>query len=215
MHRCPDDETLAGWFEGRLSVGQSDRLQREVADCPACARRVLEVEVAFEPDEATIARVVVPSAVTRRALDLWPTEPTKATGLAAVERMLRIAVRWVAGALEPLADELGPLEPLAVAVRGAGGPAEELRYELDMEGVRLTIDLEVEDADHLAVAVRLDPPGQGATLRLVSGGDTTALASLGATGATLRRVRAARYDLVIEAPGAPTRQLVLELVPAA
>lgn len=208
-HRCPDEETLAAWFDGLLSPAAQDALCADLLACPDCARLVaaLGLVLEAEPPAAFAAAGPVPASVTRRALDLWPAEPS------AVERGLRLAVRWVQDRLSPLADALAPLPLAAGAVRGAAaavGPQEELHYQVQVGELALAIDLEVDGPDQVALNIRpLAPPPAGLLLRLTADGETRAMSSLTADGAVLTALPAGDYELCLEQRGQALGQLAL------
>lgn len=210
-HRCPDEETLAAYFDGLLPPQEEAALHAELRACPDCARLVATLGLVIDAEEPEAwQRARVPEAVTRRALDLWPAEPGPAA------RAVRLAVRWIGEQLQPLADALAPLPDAAVALRGgtAGAAAahDELRYEVDVGDLPLSIDLEVEGPGQLALTVRpRAAPPPGALLRLTRDGETRALSSLTPDGSTLPALPAGTYTLQIEAAGRALGELTLDL----
>ncbi|MEZ4471217.1 MAG: hypothetical protein R3F60_10530 [bacterium] len=208
-HRCPDEETLAAWFDGLLSPAAQDALCAELLGCPSCARLAAALGLVIEADTpaAFAAAPAVPAAVTRRALDLWPAEPAPAA------RALRLAVRWIQDRLSPLADALAPLPVAAGAMRGAAsGPQDELHYQVRVGDLDLEIELGVDGPAHVALGVRpSSPPPAGLLLRLTAGGETCAMSSLTADGAVLDALPAGDYELCLERAGEALGQLSLSL----
>ena len=154
MHRCPDEETLAAYFDGLLPPIEEAALHRELVACPDCARLVAALGVVIEDERPDAWRAMqVPAALTRRAQNLWPSEPIGQR----VDRGLRLAARWIGEALQPLADALAPLPSPALAVRGAAQGAmahDELRYELTVGDLPVAIDLEVDGPAQVSLTVR-------------------------------------------------------------
>ena len=150
-HRCPDEELLAAWFDGLLPPAEAIALQRDLISCADCTRLVAALGLVIETDTeaAWAAAPAVPASMTRRALDLWPTDPDP------LIRSLRLAVRWLGDALAPLKDALQPLPAPAMALRGAAAEGvEELRYQVTIGDVPVEIDLEVDGPDQIALSIR-------------------------------------------------------------
>ncbi len=210
-HRCPDEETLAAYFDGLMPPGEEAALHRELVACPDCARLVAALGVVIEAEAPGAADTwAVPAALTRRAQALWPSEPL----VERVQRGLRLAARWVDDALQPLADALAPPQLATVAVRGAARPAahDELRYELTVGDLPVAIDLEVDGPSQIALTVRpLHAPPPGLMLRVSAAGQTRALSSLTADGATVPALPAGDYELAIERPDGPLGHVTLAL----
>ncbi len=193
-HVCPDEETLAAYFDGLLPPEAEAALHRELASCPDCARlaSALGLVLEAEPPDAW-ERASVPAAVTRAAIDLWPAEPGP------VHKALRLAARWLDDQFQPLADALAPTALAGVAVRGPSAPAPELHYELTLGDLPLDIDLEPDGPNHFALTVRPQtPPPPSLLLRLTTAGETRALCTLDASGTTLPALPPGDYDLTLE-----------------
>lgn len=194
-HRCPDEETLAAYFDGLLPPADEAALLHEMRTCPDCLELIAALGMVIDAEEPDAWRhVEVPAALTARAKALWPAPQ----GL--VERGLRIAARWIGETLQPLADALAPAPAAALAVRGAAEtPREELRYQITLGDLPLQIDLEVDGPDEFAVTVRpIQPPPAGLLLRVRADGETRALSSLGGDGATVDALPTGRYELSVE-----------------
>lgn len=212
QHECPDEETLAAFFDGLLPPGEADALHAQLVECPHCARLVAALGLVLETDtEAAWAMASVPAAVTRRALDLWPADPDP------LIRSLTLAVRWLGDALAPLRDGLQPLTQPALAVRGGAESAErfeELRYQVTIGDVPLEIDIEVDGPEQVALSIRpLNAPPSGVLVRLETDGETRALSSLTASGASLPALPIGDYRISLEQAGQALGELSLALSP--
>lgn len=211
-HRCPDEETLAAWFDGLLPAADEAALLRELRGCPDCLSLVAALGMVVDAEVPDAwQQMSVPAEVTARAKALWPVEPGPIT------KGLRIAARWIGEALQPLADAMAPMPMAAVAVRGAAAedlPREELRYQVNFGDLPVEIDLEVDGPDEVAVTVRpIHPPPAGLVLRLSAAGETRALSSLGQDGATVDALPLGQYELVVEQAEQPLGRLQLDLEP--
>ncbi len=208
-HRCPDEETLAAYFDGLLPAEAEAALHAEMRACPDCVELVgaLGLVLRDEGPDAFARAPAVPDAVTRRALDLWPVDADPLN-------VLRIAVRWLGERLQPLADALQPLPGAAVTVRGAAGAPDDLRYQVTLGDLPLEVDLEADGPQRLSLTVRpLRPPPAGALLRLSAGGETRALSSLGPDGTTLPALAPGQYRLTVEHRAQALGHLQLALTP--
>jgi hypothetical protein len=210
-HQCPDEETLAAYFDGLLPPADEAALHAEMLRCPDCLELVgaLGLVLRAEAPDAFARAPAVPEAVTRRALDLWPAEPDSS-----LDRALRIAVRWLGERLQPLTDALQPAAAPALAMRGAAQPAErdDLRYQITLGDLPLEIGLESDGPQRLALTVRpLRAPAAGTLLRLTTAGETRALSSLTADGATVPALAPGQYRLTVEHRNHPLGHLQLSL----
>lgn len=211
-HRCPDEETFAAYFDGLLSPLETSHLHTEIGQCSDCQRLVgaLGLVLAAEPVDAFESAPPVPSALTDRALELWPTN--------LMDRALRVAIRWIGDKLLPCAGALQPLEAAAVTVRGSASPgvgpqpADELRYQLTIGELPVEIDLETDGPTEIALHIRpLAPPPTGLLVRLTADGQTRAISTLGLSGTTLSSIPADQYQLTIEHRSQPLGHLHLAL----
>lgn len=208
-HLCPDEETLAAYFDGLLPQPEEAALHRELVSCPDCARLVAALGLVIE-SEAPDAwhHASVPTAVTQSAVDLWPTEASF------VDHTLTLAARWIHAQLAPLAGALAPLQMATAATRGAATATEELRYHVTLADLPFEIDLEVDGPEQVALTVRpLQPPPAGLLLRLTTGGETRALSTLDASGTTVSALPTGEYDLTIERADEALANLTLSLHP--
>lgn len=206
-HRCPDEETLAAWFDGLLPPADEQVFLRGLRTCDDCLELVAALGLVVDAEQpGAWQSAAVPPEVTARAKTLWPAADPIARGL-------RIAVRWIGDALRPLADALAPMPPLATAVRGAAdAPREELRYQVTLGDLPVEIDLEIDGEEEVALTVRpIHPPPAGILLRLTAEGETRALSSLGGEGATVDALPLGRYELSIEQADRPLGTLSLDL----
>lgn len=204
-HRCPDEETLAAYFDGLLSPDDELALHAEMLACPDCLELIgaLGLVLRDEDPDAWTTAPPVPAAVTERAVALWPDASAGALDPGRrPDGIVRIAIRWLGDRLEPLVDALAPLPAPAVSVRGAAdsaGAREDLRYQVTLGDLPLEVDLETEGPQRLALTVRpLRPPPAGALLRLATAGETRALSSLTPDGTTLAALAPGSYDLILE-----------------
>lgn len=206
-HRCADDETLAAYFDGLLSPADEADLMREMRTCPDCLEVVSALGLVIADDTPDAWKSVqVPAEVTARAKALWPAESV-------IDKAVRIAVRWIGEALEPLADALAPMPAAAVAVRGAAARRDDLRYHVTLGDLPVEVDLEVDGIDAVAVTVRpIHPPPAGTILRLTADGETRALSSLDGEGATVDALPLGRYRLSIEHGADPVGAIDLDLL---
>lgn len=207
-HRCPDEETLAAFFDGLLPPAAEARFLRGLRTCEDCLELVAALGIVVDADDGLAWRdEVVPADITARARALWPADDPIARGL-------RIAVKWIGDALRPLSDALTPLPPVAAAVRGAGRDTrEELRYQVTLGDLPMEIDLEIDGPDELALTIRpIHPPPAGILLRLTADGETRALSSLDDRGATVDALPVGHYELSIEQADRPLGSLRLDLM---
>lgn len=212
MTRDIDDELLAAYFDGLLDEEAERALHARMLDDPELAHEVAALAAVIGADTAFEAAAAPARAVTQRARDLWPVESS------AVERTLRVAVRWIGEALQPLADALAPEPALATAMRGTAAevlpdePVEELRYHLSLGEVPLELDLEVEGPARLALSVRpVHAPPPGLLLRLTLAGETRALSSLDDAGTIISALTPGCYRLALERHDAAVGHLDLAI----
>jgi len=211
-HRCPDEETLAAYFDCLLAPEEEAALHAELLECPDCANLVGALGMVLRTEEPDAWRhaLAPPTAVTQRAMDLWPDEPST------VVDALRIAARWLGDQLAPLADALQPMPVAAATVRGAAatseGPQDELRYQVTLGDVPLEVDLEVDSPKRLALTVRpLHPPPAGTMLRLTAAGETRAMSTLTLEGTTLPALPVGDYELTLELADRPLGRFKITL----
>ncbi len=207
-HRCPDEETLAAYFDGLMPAEDEAILQAEMIQCPDCTRLVAALGLVIEAEEPDAWRSAsVPAAITQAAMDLWPAEPNPVT------EGLRVAARWLGEALQPLADALAPMQLAGGLVRGAAAIAEEeLRYTVNVGDIPLQLDLEVDGPRQIALSVRpLEAPPPGLLLRVLAGAETRALSTLTAEGTTVAALPVGTYTLSLEKGGDPLGTLELSL----
>lgn len=206
-HRCPDDETLAAYFDGLLPPDAEAALHAELLRCPDCLELVGALGVVLRAEAPDAFAAAVDDPLTRRAIDLWPAERGPS-------RALRLAVRWLGERLEPLADALQPLPAPTVAVRGVAPAGEDLRYQVTLGDLPLEVDLEADGPQRLSLTVRpLRPPPTGTLLRLSSEGETRALSTLTPDGTTLPALAPGQYRLTVEHRDHALGHLQLALTP--
>ncbi len=194
MHHCPDEETLAAYFDGLLPPSEENQLLASLRECPDCIDTVAALGFVIGGETDAWKTTSVPAAVTARAKALWPVTADP------VSRAMRLAVKWIGDALSPLADAIQPMGMPAVAMRGAAALAlDELQYEVDMGNSAFTISVEVDGPTEVAVSVRaVDPPPPGLMLRLRCQGETRAMSSLGSAGTTISALPVGTYEMTVE-----------------
>jgi hypothetical protein len=141
-------------------------------------------------------------------MDLWPADPDP------LIRSMTVALKWLGGALAPLRDALQPMPQMAMAVRGGteAEAFEELRYQVTIGDVPLEIDVEVDGPAQVALNIRpVSAPPSGLLVRLQTEGETRALSSLTASGATLPALPVGDYRISLEQAGQPLGELALAL----
>lgn len=214
-HRCPDEETLAAYFDGLLAPEAAEHLHAGMATCAECAAFAAALGVVlqsergahFETDAAPL-----PDAWIERAQGLWPDERR-----VAVSSVGRIAVKLLGGlqryVLEPMADALQPAPGAALAFRGDAAGSRALRYPLTLGDLPLEVELSNDEEDFVEVRVRpLRPASDGLLLRLVEHEETVALGTLPTAGTLLAAVPPGQYRLVLERSGAQVDALDLEVL---
>ena len=137
VHLCLDDEVLAAYFDGLLSAEQEQALHREALSCASCQESLAALALIVRDTDTVPEAFQVASSVTERAVALFGhTEPSKS--------LMRLAVRWLEGALAPVADALQPLDAVAVPTRGAAAESlerfEDLRFHVTVGEIPLEID---------------------------------------------------------------------------
>jgi anti-sigma factor RsiW len=206
-HRCPDEESLAAYFDGLLTPPEERRFLAGLRGCSDCIEMVAALGFVIEAESDAYRTMTVPAGVTARAKALWP------AAVDPVTRAMRLAVRWIGDALSPLADALQPVGLPAVAMRGAAAVAlDELFYEVSLGDTAYTISVEVDGPAEVAVSVRsVQAPPPGLMLRLRCDGETRAMSSLGATGTTISALPVGIYEMTLEQADRAVGQLELVL----
>ena len=206
-HLCSDEEALAAWFDGLLTPSEEEAFKRSLLECAACCELVATLGLIIE-DEASGALKArpIPAAVTNRAIGLWPKAPS------AIQRGLRLAVRWIEGQLAPLADAMQPMQAAGVMVRGGETLDDLLRYETQVGPYSLEIGLEVDGPQQVSLTVRpLSDPPSGLLLRLSQGGEMRAMSTLSTDGATVSALNLGAYELILESGHDEIGRMTLEL----
>ncbi len=102
----------------------------------------------------------------------------------------------------------------ALLTRGGTAAVEELQYELTVGDTTIALDLEVDGPGHIALTARpLSTPPPGLLLRVTANGETRALSSLTAEGATVPALPAGTYELRLECGDAVLGKIQLDLEP--
>ncbi len=193
-HQCPDEETLAAYFDGLLEQSDENQFLASLRSCPDCVEIVAALGFVIGAETEPWKTTTVPASITARAKALWPTTEDP------VSRAMRLAVKWIGDALSPLAEAIQPMGMPAVAMRGAPAIAhDELMYEVKLGDSAFTISVEVDGPAEVAVSVRaLDPTPPGLMLRLRHQGETRAMSSLGSTGTTISALPVGTYEMTVE-----------------
>ena len=209
-HRCLDDEVLAAYFDGLLTSAEEEQLHSQAIGCDSCQDELAALALIVRDADVAPSGFSVPQALTQRAIDLVQEARTESVNV------LTLAVRFIEGAIAPLADALQPLAMASVTTRDAGEYVadryEDLRFHVTLGDLPLEIDLEVDGPEELALTVRpLNPPPSGVLLRLACEGETRAVSSLGMAGATVSALPPGSYDIHLEQASRTVGQLQLEL----
>jgi hypothetical protein len=207
-HRCPDDETIAAYFDGLLSAVDEESLYTEMRTCSDCLEVLASVGVVVREAPLVPSGFTVPEAVTQSAVALFDRFVER-------ESLVTVAVRWVQDALMPLADALQPTMAPALSMRGASthlGRFEELKFHVTLGDVALEIDLEVDGPEEVALTVTpTKAPPSGLLFRLAADGETRAVSSLSAIGSTVSALPPGGYELVLEQGERALGKMTLEL----
>jgi hypothetical protein len=214
-HQCPDEETLAAYFDGLLAPEAAEQLREGMAACAECAGFAAALGVVLQSERAAhfeTDAAPVPDALVTRIQGLWGDDRE-----AVVASVGRIAVKLLGGlqryVLEPLADALQPAPSAALAFRGGATGARALRYPLTLGDLPLEVELSSEEEDFVEVRVRpLRPAADGLMLRLTDREETVALGTLPTAGTLLAAVAPGHYRLVLERSGAALDALDLEVL---
>jgi hypothetical protein len=201
---------LAAYFDGLLSDEQEDSLHAVAANCPDCQERLVSLAVTLKATDVVPEAFTVPSALTAAAVALFSKAESKSS-------MLRLAVRWLEGALAPVAEALQPLHLPAPVTRGMAPSGvekyEDLRFNVTLGSLPVAIELEVDGLEELALTVRpLSQPPSGVLLRLSSGGETRAISSLSHAGATVSSLEPGSYQLKLEQASQTVGEITIELL---
>ncbi len=210
-HRCPDEETLAAWFDGLLPPAEEAALQRELGTCPDCIELVTALGYLIDAEPPDAFHTPAPAAAAARATALWPAAPLADR----VAAPLRLAVRWLGEQLAPLADALAPMAQPALALRGGAAAAQaqpQLTWRLDLGSVPFEVTLTADGPAHVDLTLRpLAPPPDGTLLRLSADGETCALSSLDTDGATVSALPTGTYALSLEGATGELGRLQIDL----
>ncbi len=209
-HLCFDDELLAAYFDGLLTSEEEDRLHSQALGCDTCQEYLAALALIVRDADVVPSSFEVPAALTQSAMDLFDRVAPKSPSL------LTLAVRFIEGAIAPIADAIQPVQMAAIPTRDASGLTpdryEDLRFHVTLGDLPLEIDLEVDGPEELALTVRpLNPPPTGVLLRLACEGETRAVSSLGMAGATVSALPPGSYDIHLEQASQTVGQLHLEL----
>ena len=206
---CPDEETLAAYFDGLLTPNQAEDVHRRLLGCDECQSLFASLGAVIAAGDELPVPFSVPASVTAKAESLWPNSLDKR-----VSRGVRLAVRWVEGALQPLSDALQPLTYSTMPMRGAAASkqAEVLTFEVDLSQLGLHVTLEYDSPDEVTMTIKLISQGHGSlSLRLVKDGEVRAMSSLDALGATMAALSAGIYHIDITEDNADTSSFTVEL----
>ena len=208
--KCIDEELLAAYFDGLLTDEQEDAVLRQALSCDNCKEALAAVAVIINETDEVPAHFSVPERLTDSAMALFDRRDEK-------ESALKIAIRWLEGALSPMVDSLSPQPQTATVTRGAAAATsdyvDELRYNVTLGNLPLIIDLEVDGPDELALSVKpVKPTPPGTLMKLSCQGETRAISSLSADGATVSSLSPGRYSLSIEQSSQTLGKVAIELV---
>ena len=149
--RCPDDETLAAWAEGRLPDALRERLEGHTADCDFCCGQLgfLARSGDLGPPPAVPARLLA-AAQGERAPLLGRLRPATALAAGAILLLaLLVAGPWPGFTGAARIDRPGGDSP------AAPGPAREVRSAPAADGVpRILFPAEGQTLSRAALALR-------------------------------------------------------------
>lgn len=156
-NRCPNEETLTDFLEGRLPGRQQARVESHLAVCADC-RELVGVYLQITHPESDVEPVVVPDYLTEKAVRL-----TAGLADAASSRsLLQGARRWAAKGIA-LLEQLAPANGLQpVPVRGTETASSDRRISRQKQFGDLTVTIEIERSDDDLALIRVINTGKTA-----------------------------------------------------
>lgn len=168
-NRCPNEEILADFLEGRLSGRQQARIESHLAACDDCRQQV-GVYLQLTHPESAVEPVVAPDYLADKAVRLVAGQADAERARPLFQGTRRLAARGIA-----LLEQLVPANGLQPApVRGAGTILSERRISRQKQFEDLTVTIEIERSDDDLALIRVLPTGKAADqpvrVALIQGG---------------------------------------------
>lgn len=156
-NRCPNEETLTDFLEGRLSGRQQARIESHLTACADCREQVGVYLQLIHPESA-VEQVVAPDYLTDKAVRLVAGQADAESSRPLFQGTRRLAARGIA-LLEQLVPTNG-LQP--VPVRGAETTLSERRISRQKQFEDLTVTIEIEHSDDALALIRVLHSGKAA-----------------------------------------------------
>ena len=157
--RCPNEETLTDFLEGRLSGRQQARIESHLAACADCRQQV-GVYLQLFHSESAAEPVVAPDYLTDKAVRLVAGQ---ADADAERSRPLFHGTRRLAARGIALLEQLVPTNGLQpVPVRGAETTVSERRISRQKQFEDLSVTIEIERSDDDLALIRVLPAEKAA-----------------------------------------------------
>jgi hypothetical protein len=200
-NRCPNEETLTDFLEGRLSGRQQARIESHLAACDDCREQVGVYLRLFHPESAD-EPVVAPDYLTDKAARLVAGQADAERSRPLLQGTRRLAARGIA-----LLEQLVPGNGLQPApVRGAETTLSERRISRQKQFEDLNVTIEIERSDDDLALIRVLPAGQAADqpvrVALIQGDREIASMTLAADPLVFDDIAFGIYTLVFVRSGA-------------
>ncbi|MGD9006845.1 MAG: zf-HC2 domain-containing protein [Desulfobacteraceae bacterium] len=154
-NRCPNEETLTDFVEGRLSGRQQARIESHLAACDDCREQV-GVYIQLIHPESAAEPVIAPDYLTDKAARLAAGQADAESSRPLFHGARRLAARGIA-----LLEQLGPGNGLQPApVRGTETTLSEQRISRQKQFDDLTVTIEIERSDDDLALIRVLPAGK-------------------------------------------------------
>lgn len=200
-NRCPNEETLTDFVEGRLSGRQQARIESHLAACDDCRQQV-GVYLQLTHPESAVEPVAAPDYLTDKALRLVAGQADAESARPLFQSTRRLAGRGIA-LLEQLVPGNG-LHP--VPVRGAETALSERRISRQKQFEDLSVTIEIERSDDDLALIRVLPTGKAADqpvrVALIQGDREIASMTLAAGPLVFDDIAFGTYTLVFVRSGA-------------
>lgn len=200
-NRCPNEETLTDFLEGRLSGRQQARIESHLAACADCRQQVSVYLQLIHPESAA-EPVVAPDYLTDKAVRLVAGQADAESSRSLFQGTRRLAARGIA-LLEQLVPTNG-LQP--VPVRGAETTLSERRISRQKQFEDLTVTIEIERSDDDLALIRVLPAEKAADqpvrVALIQGDREIASMTLAADPLVFDDIAFGIYTLVFVRSGA-------------
>jgi hypothetical protein len=209
-NRCPNEETLTDFLEGRLSGRQQTRIESHLAACDDC-RELVGVYLQLIHPESAAEPVVAPDYLTDKAERLVAGQADAESSRPLFQGARRLAARGIA-----LLEQLGPANGLQPApVRGAETTLSERRISRRKQFEDLTVTIEIERSDDDLALIRVLPAGKAADqpvrVALIQGDREIASMPLAADPLVFDDIAFGNYTLVFIRSGATVGEYRFEI----